>query len=323
MCGEHTAARLSRGVEPGSSPHVRGTLHHEQIQQRRRRIIPACAGNTAGEVAPKFADRDHPRMCGEHQNDLPSTAPSRGSSPHVRGTPRPRPCPRPGRGIIPACAGNTMVLPRGLAHARDHPRMCGEHVAVRGLFDGVEGSSPHVRGTPVSSFLLVCLVGIIPACAGNTQRKSLRLMTVWDHPRMCGEHLSYPPQVLLTLGSSPHVRGTRHRQTTDNPTMGIIPACAGNTRYGGLHALLDRDHPRMCGEHLCLLSFDGLGEGSSPHVRGTPQAQPAYAVQTGIIPACAGNTLMSSRGACVMRDHPRMCGEHTKKIAQYQRYRKR
>ena len=72
----------------------------------------------------------------------------------------------------------------------------------------------------------------------------------------------------------------------------------------------ERDHPRVCGEHLVLavLSQDGLG--SSPRVRGTFCDVSLALCSAGIIPACAGNI----RAALLVRDlewdHPRVCGEH-------------
>ena len=52
-----------------------------------------------------------------------------------------------------------------------------------------------------------------------------------------------------------------------------------------------RDHPRMCGEHL-LLRLDGFGEGSSPHVRGAHLPLQRRLSTHGIIPACAGSTMV-------------------------------
>ena len=66
----------------------------------------------------------------------------------------------------------------------------------------------------------------------------------------------------------------------------------------------------MCGEHskYMMLSMSCLG--SSPHVRGTPSPMPPMLPATGIIPACAGNTVDFVRDQHGVGDHPRMCGEH-------------
>ncbi|EEP20766.1 hypothetical protein BIFANG_03336 [Bifidobacterium angulatum DSM 20098 = JCM 7096] len=52
----------------------------------------------------------------------------------------------------------------------------------------------------------------------------------WDHPRVCGEHPVREITVSFAMGSSPRVRGTRHAQRADGHGVGIIPACAGNTK---------------------------------------------------------------------------------------------
>ena len=51
-------------------------------------------------------------------------------------------------------------------------------------------------------------------------------------------------------GSSPHVRGTLNPYRCPNIRMGIIPACAGNTKPCTATGNTTRDHPRMCGEHV-------------------------------------------------------------------------
>ena len=50
--------------------------------------------------------------------------------------------------------------------------------------------------------------GIIPACAGNTERSGSVEILNGDHPRVCGEHLNGVGPLDLNLGSSPRVRGT-------------------------------------------------------------------------------------------------------------------
>ena len=193
--------------------------------------------------------RDHPRMRGEHPSGAIFRTRVWGSSPHARGTLWYDGQGREQPGIIPACAGNTHTASTSTARTRDHPRMRGEHVfTVRGFLGG-EGSSPHARGTHGHRNRIPVVLGIIPACAGNTCRSPARRDGWWDHPRMRGEHPFADGILLLASGSSPHARGTR--KTTQQPEgrRGIIPACAGNTcGRRGLRSF-SRDHPRMRGEH--------------------------------------------------------------------------
>ena len=50
---------------------------------------------------------------------------------------------------------------------------------------------------------------------------------------------------------------------------GIIPACAGNTPEAIAEDILNRDHPRVCGEHYVIPDGQTTTRGSSPRVRGT------------------------------------------------------
>ena len=90
----------------------------------------------------------------------------------------------------------------------------------------------------------------------------------------------------------------------------IIPAHAGNTLTAYSLVLECRDHPRACGEHL-YPPFDRCApSGSSPRMRGTPDIAPSSSYPARIIPAHAGNTLISRSSTRRTWDHPRACGEH-------------
>ena len=96
----------------------------------------------------------------------------------------------------------------------------------------------------------------------------------------------------------------------DAHRRGIIPAYAGNTmltRPG--HTQLG-DHPRVCGEHRLAGLVGHVPGGSSPRMRGTPYVAFQPVVPQWIIPAYAGNTFVMSHDFSLLRDHPRVCGEH-------------
>ena len=133
------------------------------------------------------------------------------------------------RWIIPACAGNTSSFKSMQSSVRDHPRMRGEHVGLVTHVGEYKGSSPHARGTLVSHHRENGADGIIPACAGNTPCSAVSRFGVRDHPRMRGEHLDFRSSMPFLMGSSPHARGTLYMQHVDIVSIGIIPACAGNT----------------------------------------------------------------------------------------------
>ena len=235
--------------------------------------------------------RDHPRMCGEHLPESAICGHSRGSSPHVRGAQNLLPIMQDLDGIIPACAGSTCArLSARLEHG-DHPRMCGEHNRGSSFGQSHKGSSPHVRGARQACDDALQESGIIPACAGSTTVGKTKLLFIWDHPRMCGEHELGDFAAFLDQGSSPHVRGALRQTQRQGQRPGIIPACAGSTPTATRPSREPRDHPRMCGEHLPDVSLAVPLPGSSPHVRGARPCLPLVAEPCGIIPACAGSTV--------------------------------
>ena len=127
---------------------------------------------------------------------------------------------------------------------------------------------------------------------------------------MCGEHPWAPGTYPSKTGSPPHVRGTRRCRESRRCPQRITPACAGNTNGIGRHKAPTQDHPRMCGEHSLRMIAIHVFMGSPPHVRGTRLSREDKQVVDRITPACAGNTLTLTACRCLIKDHPRMCGEH-------------
>ena len=187
---------------------MRGTLAVRVMLISILGIIPAYAGNTGGQGDVDIHFGDHPRICGEHLGVSAVERHHPGSSPHMRGTPVALLPPLVSMGIIPAYAGNTHHFLAEFYLARDHPRICGEHICSGSYVITVPGSSPHMRGTRVLSTSSGRNTGIIPAYAGNTVSIQIQAVIVWDHPRICGEHFMDGINMCATPGSSPHMRGT-------------------------------------------------------------------------------------------------------------------
>ena len=188
--------------------------------------------------------------------------------------------------------------------------MRGEHGNRPKGASHTSGSSPHARGTPMNRGVDHNHSGIIPACAGNTEVHVYRVYEPWDHPRMRGEHWSLSRHLTPFWGSSPHARGTPLPRSMMPCSAGIIPACAGNTRCLVFRGGARWDHPRMRGEHRKAAHWDNQSVGSSPHARGTHIGYDTATMFSGIIPACAGNTIGGYMDGNHQWDHPRMRGEH-------------
>ena len=192
-----------------------------------------------------------------------------GSSPRMRGTPFTPLSARRCAGIIPAYAGNTGVEIEMESELGDHPRVCGEHGAMRCVPAIPRGSSPRMRGTHSRGFARSARTGIIPAYAGNTSNVRSSIVSAWDHPRVCGEHVSLIRSVMYSAGSSPRMRGTPFTTLSRVVVEGIIPAYAGNTCVACSYSVAYRDHPRVCGEHRVGDYEPVFSAGSSPRMRGT------------------------------------------------------
>ncbi len=194
------------------------------------RIIPAHAGQTKSLAALAALAADHPRACGANRKMMCMVGFSFGSSPRMRGKLvwvalgwRP---PR----IIPAHAGQTSCQAKRSRDCSDHPRACGANGIPSAPWSATHGSSPRMRGEPITLFSCSGYERIIPAHAGQTSWcwRTRRLGT--DHPRACGANLGVDLVRGGVTGSSPRMRGKRRKLLTDLSNIRIIPAHAGQTR---------------------------------------------------------------------------------------------
>ena len=150
---------------------------------------------------------------------------------------------------------------------------------------------------------------ITPACAGKSDREHLRLPSLWDHPRMCGEKRRSSHQCRRGRGSPPHVRGKVAPMHPGIAPLGITPACAGKSESAPLVSMVFRDHPRMCGEKKPRMDSRRRKQGSPPHVRGKALLRECRYCAVRITPACAGKRFEKDPTEKGYKDHPRMCGE--------------
>ena len=130
--------------------------------------------------------------------------------------------------VSPAYAGKSPAAAYACPGTQDHPRVCGEKPrqdsvgALEGritpacagkslsgfleLVTGV-GSPPHVRGKAQDAKTDGKASRITPACAGKSSVRQRVLLSLWDHPRMCGEKTGFGKSAFTKSGSPPHVRG--------------------------------------------------------------------------------------------------------------------
>ena len=170
-----------------------------------------------------------------------------------------------------------------------------------------------MRGKVEAAILAMERNGITPACAGKSNQITPVSRRGEDHPRVCGEKRQIWYKMLCCGGSPPRVRGKGALSGGRAHLPWITPACAGKRHTWFVLTTLSEDHPRVCGEKEETLKELQEADGSPPRVRGKAPAPSLMAGAHRITPACAGKS-RTRRGAPVaFWDHPRVCGEKTKK----------
>ena len=80
---------------------------------------------------------------------------------------------------------------------------------------------------------------------------------------------------MMTVGSSPRVRGAVVCRGLCGDRLGIIPARAGSRVATYRRSIVLWDHPRACGEQYNVLLTNDSHTGSSPRVRGAGTYAPS------------------------------------------------
>ena len=128
VCGENKLELVVAELGEGSPPRVRGKLRCRCRFLAHLGITPACAGKTKRRMGPVGSEGDHPRVCGENEDNYKGFNYRLGSPPRVRGKPRLTAVAISPTGITPACAGKTESWKKNIDSVRDHPRVCGENL---------------------------------------------------------------------------------------------------------------------------------------------------------------------------------------------------
>ena len=168
-------------------------------------------------------------MCGEKLGTIPLHCFIIGSPPRVRGKASCSSLMIWYSRITPACAGKSGDQRLLDALDGDHPRVCGEKLALLGLPLRYLGSPPRVRGKAVSPPKSATSARITPACAGKRAPVYMAMHASRDHPRVCGEKRKTGAGTVATLGSPPRVRGKDRAAASSVLDIGITPACAGKS----------------------------------------------------------------------------------------------
>ena len=146
VCGATCVAAACTWLQRGLSPRVRGNLRQGNGWWHIQGPIPACAGQPQPSARHKKSPRAYPRVCGATSSFGMSSLHPKGLSPRVRGNRSRRLVAAPGRGPIPACAGQPRIISFRSCLYWAYPRVCGATAEEAKQFAWPTGLSPRVRG---------------------------------------------------------------------------------------------------------------------------------------------------------------------------------
>ncbi len=148
----------------------------------------------------------------------------------------------------------------------------------------------------------------IPAHAGEPVPDPVPTKISRVYPRACGGTQSVPVLVADDGGLSPRMRGNHENFGASSPSLGSIPAHAGEPGGGLISRRTVRVYPRACGgttaEDFVVLPGGGL----SPRMRGNRQLRPRPGAGPGSIPAHAGEATQRRTAPAGRWVYPRACG---------------
>ena len=170
-------------------------------------ITPAYAGKSTWFRLALGDNEDHPRLCGEKDQEVIRTcAPYR---------------------ITPAYAGKSMSFQKLPCLYQDHPRLCGEKAFALFVHQLTSGSPPPMRGKAFYFTSRFIIGRITPAYAGKSLLRSTKRLYNQDHPRLCGEKELCYDSTRPCLGSPPPMRGKDQAVKKSMERTRITPAYAG------------------------------------------------------------------------------------------------
>ena len=191
----------------GSHPRMRGKDFFLSMLCVTSGITPAHAGKSSALGNAVLGSKDHPRACGEKFLYRFLVRFFAGSPPRMRGKDPPSQKFHFDIRITPAHAGKRIFMNKTKKCCKDHPRACGEKPARSSSRAAASGSPPRMRGKVVGFLSFFQLLRITPAHAGKRPQTGRWSLSMWDHPRACGEKCGWRDGDWPTSGSPPRMRG--------------------------------------------------------------------------------------------------------------------
>ena len=155
---------------------------------------------------------------------------------------------------IPAHAGKTAPTYTEKTLSAEHPRACGENVAMPAAWAVEAGTSPRTRGKHRRKNPPNPTGRNIPAHAGKTSGLFTIPNHFEEHPRARGENAFRGGRQYVADGTSPRTRGKQGIAVSRIDNARNIPAHAGKTSAHCSMRWGRREHPRARGEN-CRNAF--------------------------------------------------------------------
>ena len=136
------------------------------------RITPAYAGKRDHYLYSRGGFWDHPRVCGEKDENGKVKDAKKGSPPRMRGKGSDEILVCQELRITPAYAGKSPSICLPALQCWDHPRVCGEKSDFAAAAHPALGSPPRMRGKGSDEILVCQELRITPAYAGKRLKRS-------------------------------------------------------------------------------------------------------------------------------------------------------
>ena len=165
---------------------MRGNLIAVWAMIRRRRSIPAYAGEPCTRRSTASKAPVYPRVCGGTSSDPGTADTGRGLSPRMRGNQSGAPTPAETPRSIPAYAGEPPPGAPSPGRGAVYPRVCGGTSDAPDQIPRSLGLSPRMRGNPAAVTAQSGGGRSIPAYAGEPIKSSSWPRATPVYPRVCG-----------------------------------------------------------------------------------------------------------------------------------------
>ena len=230
VCGEDQCTCPSVRLTEETPPRMRGRHFTNIPAQLFERNTPAYAGKTSVGVCMLWAEKKHPRVCGEDQPSAWHSLSNWETPPRMRGRHFVKQAGLAVEGNTPAYAGKTPVRFSITKRCEKHPRVCGEDRRLSAPASAHAETPPRMRGRRTPWFAATALAGNTPAYAGKTSAGRRSRGGRRKHPRVCGEDPHRGVKNAPVPETPPRMRGRLPDNLRQAAVMGNTPAYAGKTR---------------------------------------------------------------------------------------------